>query len=67
MDIKRISNNGLIALHNAIHRALRIDDATPLGIDKPFGVRYFADWREWSQWLEVELTARSLSFAPVPL
>ena len=66
MDIKRISNNGLIALHNAIHRALRIDDATPLGIDKPLGVRYFADWREWSQWLEVELTARSLSFAPVP-
>jgi hypothetical protein len=65
MDMRKLSNSGLTTLHNAIHDALKTDDETPPDVDKPFGVRQFADWRDWGQWLETELTARKLSFVPV--
>ena len=65
MNLKNMSNAGLNMMHGAIHRAIAKDDNTPPGAPKPFGVRTFADWREWATWLEAELAARKADFVTV--
>lgn len=65
MDVGKLSSAGLKKLHEAVHRAMEIDDKTPPSQDKPFGVRQFSDWKQWSDELEAELQRRNIQFTKV--
>ena len=60
------STNGLLMMHKALRDAFHKDEQTPNGQDKPYGVRVYADWRQWSDALEAELSSRNQSFEGVP-
>ena len=66
MDLSNYSDNGLLALHEAIIKALNIDDAISEGMSKEYNVRKFSDWREWANSLEAELIKRDISYPTIP-
>lgn len=65
MQVSGCSTNGLLMMHAAIADALVIDDNTPAGQEKTYGVRDFVDWRTFSDAIESELTARDTVFVPI--
>ena len=65
MQVSGCSTNGLLMMHAAITDALVLDDNTPVGQDKTYGVRGFADWRTFSDEIESELTARGTVFVAI--
>lgn len=65
MNIPGFSSNGLKKMYEAARNALAEDDATPLGQDKPFGVRAFADWRQLTDAIEVELDKRNVPYPKI--
>ena len=60
------STNGLLMMHKALRDAFHKDEQTPSNKDKPYGVRTYSDWRQWSDALESELADRGAPFEPVP-
>lgn len=60
------STNGLCMMHKALRDAFHKDEQTPQGHEKPYGVRIYEDWRQWSDALEAELSSRNESFEKVP-
>jgi hypothetical protein len=66
MNIPGFSTNGLLMMHDGIKNALADDDNTIDGKNKPYGVRTFPDWKQISDAIESELTARSVTFEAVP-
>lgn len=60
------SDEGLLGLHKAVYDAFKKDEATPKDEEKPYGVRIYADWRQWSDALECELTKRKIEFKSIP-
>lgn len=62
MDEKKMSTNGLKALHKGIAKALAADDATPPGQDKDYGAREYPDWKQWGDAFEEELRVRQVDF-----
>lgn len=68
MDLKKFSDEGLKALHNAIRKALDFDRANPdnqLNGGDFHGVEHMPEWGEWRNSLEQEMSARELAFDPV--
>lgn len=53
-------------MHAGIKQSLAVDDNTPDGKDKPYGVRAFADWKKMSDAIESELHKRDVKFEAVP-
>ena len=66
MNIKKLSTNGIKAMHQAAYDRLLEEDQLPLDAPRSYGVREHADWRLWVDELEAELTARREAFTPVP-
>lgn len=66
MNIPGFSTSGLLMMHSGIRQALSVDDNTPPGRDKPYGVREFADWKEMASAIEAELRVRHVKFEPIP-
>lgn len=66
MNIPGFSTSGLLMMHGGIKQAVAVDDNTPNGKDKPYGVRTFSDWKQMSDAIEEELTKRSVKFGAVP-
>ena len=64
MDLKASSTNAVKGLHQAIRNARSADDSHA-GPDKPYGVREYPDWRQWSDALEAELVSRGEPFEPM--
>lgn len=64
MNIPGFSTNGLLGMHKSIYRALQDDDSN-IG-EKIYGVRKYPDWRNMSDAIEKELTARKIEFNPIP-
>lgn len=60
------STPGLQMMHKAVRDAFDKDEATPQGQQKPYGVRHYADWRQWSDALEAVLESRGAPFTPIP-
>jgi hypothetical protein len=52
MDVGKFSDGGIKKMHDAVLDALDRDDKTPANQDKPYGVRHFPDWKQWSDALE---------------
>lgn len=46
-------------LHDSIKKAMSVDDSTPAGQDKPYGVRNYPDWKEHADKIEKELDSRN--------
>lgn len=65
MNIPGFSTNGLLLMHRGVVDALAADDALPIGQDKIYGVREYADWREHGDAIEAELSARGVSFSKI--
>ncbi|MGA2398862.1 MAG: hypothetical protein ABSG30_12465 [Steroidobacteraceae bacterium] len=65
VDVGNFSDGGIKKLHDAVLDALDKDDKTPPNQDKPYGVRQFPDWRQWSDALEAELQKRKIPFSKV--
>lgn len=68
MDITKLSDNGLISLHDGVRRAYEFDEANPANVaagDNFFSVRQFPDWAVWRDALEEELANRGISYSPV--
>jgi hypothetical protein len=65
MNYDEYSINGILLLHGAIRSALGVDDNTPKGVEKPYGVREFSDWRLQVQALESALKAKGAQFEPI--
>jgi hypothetical protein len=65
MDVGKFSDGGIKSMHDAVLDALEKDDKTPQNQDKPYGVRQFADWKQWSDALEAELQTRNIPFTKV--
>lgn len=66
MNIPGFSTSGLLMMHGAIKQSLAVDDNTPTGKDKPYGVRTFSDWRAMADAIETELKSRNVKFEAVP-
>lgn len=66
MHIPGFSTSGLKMMQEAIRKALEHDDGTPVGHDKTYGVREFADWRELGDGIEAELDRRQESYSKIP-
>lgn len=60
------STDGLLMMHKALRDTFDKDESIQDREEKPYGVRRYADWRQWSDALESALTARGESFDPVP-
>jgi hypothetical protein len=65
VDVGKFSDDGIKKMHDAVLDALDQDDRAPPNQLKRFGVRHFADWRQWSDALEAELQKRKISFVKV--
>lgn len=63
-DIAGLSDDSLGRLHDAIIKALEIDDASTG--KKPFEVRATNDWKIWAKMLEEEMENRSLNYRNIP-
>lgn len=66
MNIPGFSTSGLLMMHGGIKQSLAVDDNTPEGKDKPYGVRAFANWKQMSDAIESELRERDVKFETVP-
>lgn len=66
MNIPGFSTSGLLMMHGGIKQSLAIDDNTPADKDKLYGVRAFADWKQMSDAIELELRKREVKFEAVP-
>ena len=65
MDYKNITTDVLKIFHDSIYKCLEIDDKTPNGIMKPYGVREFSDWKDHLLKIEGELKDRKEQFVPI--
>lgn len=65
MDFTKLSERALKAMHEAIDRCLEKDLQNPTQNDPYYGVRDTADWTEWRDAIEAELTRRNLGFTPI--
>lgn len=64
MTIELLSTSSLRMLHDGITRAMATDDAHP-GIEKPYGVRHYRDWRRQADSIEAELVRRRERHMPL--
>lgn len=64
-DFSDYTDDGLLAIYDAIGEALRVDDSTAPGAPKRYGVRRFPDWLTHRDALEAEIKKRNLSYTPV--
>jgi hypothetical protein len=62
MNIPGLSTPAILKMYYSIVEALVIDDNTPQGHDKPYGVRQFSDWKEQATAFEAELDKRKVSY-----
>lgn len=62
MHIPTLTDDSLKDLHTAIKEALKKDDDTAEGLDKPYGVRQHGDWRRDADAYEAELDRRELLY-----
>jgi hypothetical protein len=63
MNIPRLTNHPLIALHQLIAEAQAADDAATVAQRRrPFGVRDYPDWRKQAGAFEAEMKKRGLVF-----
>jgi len=65
MNIPGFSTSGLKMMQEGIRKALEHDDSAPIGQDKMYGVREFADWRELGDSLEAELDQRKETYVKI--
>lgn len=65
MRIQLLSNPTLIGLHANIGHALYVDDNTPTGRDRVYGVRTYRDWAIQRDQFEAEMTRREIPFMPI--
>ncbi|WP_454753816.1 hypothetical protein [Cupriavidus necator] len=65
MNIPGFSTNGLTMMYDAARNALAEDDATMAGNDKPYGVREYPDWRQFTDAIEHELDARQVAYTKI--
>ena len=61
-NYNEISGNSLKELHQSIKKALDTDDRSPVGQDKPYGVRAFQDWKEHKAAIEAAMKKKNLPF-----
>jgi len=59
------SKNLLKCFHDSIKNAMKIDDETPEGQDKPYGVREFYDWKQHADAIESEMEDRGIEFEEI--
>jgi hypothetical protein len=62
MNISDLSDNALRMMHDAIWRALHVDDSIPPREPKRYGVRAHADFRKLNDAIEGELRSRRVDF-----
>ena len=65
MNIPGYSTSGLLMMHGGIKNALAIDDNTPSGTEKTYGVRTYSDWKEQADAIETELDDRKVSYQKI--
>ena len=64
MHIPGFSTPTLVEFHSKVCECLSKDDANP-SPDKLYGVRTYADWRDFATAIEAELTNRQVPFQPI--
>ncbi|WP_137009475.1 hypothetical protein [Aquitalea aquatilis] len=60
------TNETIQQLHEGVHKAFAVDAQTPPTSAAPYGIHSYADWQQWSDILEEELSKRAIPFTPVP-
>jgi hypothetical protein len=64
LNIPGFSTPTLLEFHSIVKVCLQKDDADAT-LEKPYGVRAFADWRILSDAIEQQLLFRNVSFSPI--
>lgn len=65
MKYEGYSAQGLKMMHDAIHKAIEMDDAAiAKGEEPPCGTRTYSDWQEHARGLEGAMRAKGVDFVP---
>jgi len=66
MDVENLTSGSLLMLHDAVLKALEIDDNLPQEDSKIYEVRASRDWKKWSDRLASEMDRRGVVYNNVP-